>query len=148
MIDSILLSIHLLTTTLMTGVIWVIQLVHYPSFHYVDREHFSAFETFHSKQISKIVIPLMLLELVSGIGLLYYLKKSQSLLLINLLLLTATWLTTFAFSARYHGILTSGFSEKHIFKLIHTNWIRTLLWSIRTIIILSLFSTLDSLTFS
>ena len=137
-----ILALHLAATLIMTGVIWVIQLVHYPSFLYIEKSKFSYFEIFHSKQISKVVIPLMLLELLTAALLIYIKTHSNKLMVANFLLLTATWLVTFFFSARYHKKLVDGFSEAYILKLIKTNWLRTILWSIRSSILLSLFVSL------
>jgi hypothetical protein len=135
-----ILTFHLAATLLMTGVIWIIQLVHYPSFMYIEKNKFVDFEMFHSKQISKVVIPLMLLELVTSV-LLIYISSQQSLLFIaNFLLLIATWLITLFFSARYHKKLVDGFNELYILKLIKTNWARTIFWTTRSVMLLFLFT--------
>ena len=47
----------------MVGVIWVIQLVHYPSFHFINKKDYEQFQDFHMKRITYIVMPTMLIEL-------------------------------------------------------------------------------------
>ena len=66
---------HLIFTSIMTGVIWVIQIVHYPSFHFIEKELYTAFQKFHMNKISIIVMPIMLAELITGIML--FLDKSS-----------------------------------------------------------------------
>ena len=65
---------HLIFTSIMTGVIWVIQIVHYPSFHFIEKELYTVFQKFHMNKISIIVIPIMLAELITGMML--FLDKS------------------------------------------------------------------------
>ena len=58
-----MLIIHLIATSVMVGVIWVIQLVHYPSFHFIELKQYTTFQRFHMSRISYVVIPAMLTEL-------------------------------------------------------------------------------------
>ena len=58
---------HIVSTSLMVGVIWVMQLVHYPSFNFINLKVYKSFQEFHMKKISLIVIPIMTIELTSGI---------------------------------------------------------------------------------
>ena len=62
--------LHLTACLLMTGVLWVIQLVHYPAFHYVDSNKFQDFINMHGRIISIFVMPVMLIELMTAIFLL------------------------------------------------------------------------------
>ena len=64
-------TVHLIFTAIMVGVIWLVQFVHYPSFNFIDKKFYSDFQNFHIKRISFIVIPVMLLELVSGLILIF-----------------------------------------------------------------------------
>ena len=52
MIGGFLFYLHLVATSIMIGVIWVVQLVHYPSFHYIDRNRYGLFQQFHMRYIS------------------------------------------------------------------------------------------------
>ncbi len=127
--------IHLATTLMMSSLIWVIQLVHYPSFHFVDRARFPEFARFHASRISLIVVPLMLIELTSSIVLFFSQNFRYPLLAtLNLLLLLAIWVITLLISSRLHGKLQKGYSEPTVRRLISTNWLRTCLWSLRAIV--------------
>ena len=61
---GIALTLHAAATWYMVGVIWLIQLVHYPMFQFLDRARFKSSHTFHSTGITFVVMPAMLLELV------------------------------------------------------------------------------------
>ncbi|RNC84036.1 MAG: hypothetical protein ED557_07870 [Balneola sp.] len=114
----------------MTGLIWTIQLVHYPSFYFVDRERFKEFHIFHSKRISILVVPLMIFELISS-GILWWESSAFSLNSLGFYLVIAIWISTAAFSVPAHNKLSSEMDKKTIRILVNTNWIRTLLWTIK-----------------
>ena len=133
--EQSMLAIHLVLASIMVGVIWVIQLVHYPSFRFTDREKYVSFQIFHMRNISFIVVPVMILEFLSGLLLVLYHSNQESLLRISFILLLIIWLVTALFFAQIHQKLSKGYDETLVRKLVSFNWIRTLLWTIRTIII-------------
>ena len=130
-----MLAMHLALASIMVGVIWVIQLVHYPSFRFTDREKYVSFQIFHMRNISFIVVPVMILEFLSGLLLFLYHSNHGSLLRISFILLLIIWLVTALFFAQIHQKLSKGYDETLVRNLVSLNWIRTLLWTIRTIII-------------
>lgn len=107
--------------------IWLIQVLHYPAFRYVDRSTFSQFAKFHSSRISIIVIPLMFLEL----GLAIYNPRPLILTLV-----TGIWLSTFLLQVPCHNKLTQSYDGRIVDRLISTNWIRTALWTLKTFILI------------
>ncbi len=133
--EQSMLAMHLALASLMVGVIWVIQLVHYPSFRFTDREKYVSFQIFHMRKISFIVMPVMVLEFLSGLLLVLYHSNHESLLRISFILLLIIWLVTALFFAQIHQKLSKGYDETLVRKLVSFNWIRTLLWTMRTIII-------------
>jgi hypothetical protein len=134
-----ILVIHLMATAFMTGLIWLIQIVHYPSFSYVESSRFQEFEAFHTKRITPIVAPMMLLELITLVILVF--QSFDILLLASALTLIGVWLVTFFISIPCHSKLHRGADEKIIKKLVSSNWYRTIFWSIRTILICVYFFT-------
>jgi hypothetical protein len=126
--------IHLFAALFMTGLIWTIQVVHYPSFHFVDKAEFITFESFHSMRISMIVIPVMVLELITAAALVYYFGTTGKFVFVaNLVLLLGVWAVTFFISAPLHGELASGYDQAKVSWLVNSNWFRTALWSIRSL---------------
>ena len=126
---------HLIFTSIMTGVIWVIQIVHYPSFHFIEKELYTAFQKFHMNKISIIVMPIMLAELITGIML--FLDKSfkSPFLIISIIILVLIWLITGVFFTKAHNELIAGYQELVVNQLVAMNWIRTLLWTLRLLLL-------------
>jgi len=62
-----LLIFHIISTSIMVGVIWVMQLVHYPSFKYVKESDYTIFQKYHMSNISYIVFPVMFTELITAL---------------------------------------------------------------------------------
>ena len=131
-----LFLIHLVSTAIMVGAIWVIQLVHYPSFYYIDKNNYMKFQNFHMNRISYIVIPAMTVELFSGLLIIYLGLKNDILFMISIIFLISIWLSTALLFTRIHQKLTEGYESLLIKKLVKTNWLRTILWNLRLIILL------------
>ena len=120
----------------MVGVIWVIQLLHYPSFHFINDQKYIEFQHFHMQRISIIVIPAMLLELASALFLAYFFGSSLTFILLAIVL--GIWAITLIFFTNMHQKLTKGYDPSIVYRLIKINWSRTALWSLRLIILLSI----------
>ena len=131
---SLTFLLHLFSTFFLTGLIWIVQLVHYPTFKYVDKVEFIPFENFHKNRISIIVIPLMFTELITGM-LLYYASEFGIIYSVATLLLICTWLSTFFLSVPLHSKLSAGKNIESIRKLILTNWPRTIFWTLRSLML-------------
>lgn len=114
----------------MTGLIWLVQLVHYPAFKFVGPQNFFAFHRFHSQRISWIVVPVMTLEVATGVLLVI---KGLDYAVINLVLLAFLWLATGVLSVPLHNKLSHSLNDNLIHRLILTNWPRTILWSLRSL---------------
>ncbi len=113
----------------MLAIIWLIQLIHYPSFLHINENEFKDFHAKHTQIMGFLVGPIMVLELIiscmqlsTGVN-----ASSISLLIIVLCL----WFFTFFVSVPIHNKLSGGFQKTLIQKLILTNWLRTLLWTIK-----------------
>jgi len=118
--------------------ICLIQIVHYPSFRYVDSTSFSTFHQHHTDTITIIVLPLMLCELVNVLWVTYKMDFSPIFLVLSGIV-TAIWLTTFLVSVPLHAQMAQFKNAEAIEKLISTNWIRTMLWTAKVIIVTFLF---------
>jgi DMSO reductase anchor subunit len=134
--ESQTLHLHIVLTAMMTGVIWVIQLVHYPSFQYVESSVYTKFQKFHMRSITYIVMPLMIGELLTAFLLLAY--QTSMLYFLNLAGVVLIWLSTAVLSVPCHAKLEKAYSFEQAHKLVKTNWPRTILWSARLILLMSL----------
>ena len=132
---DLLFFLNVISAFLLTGVIWTIQIVHYPSFHYIDKLSFTNFHHFHERRISIIVMPLMLIELTTSTAL-YINNMSSIVFTLNLLIVVLIWCSTFFVQVPIHSILSQKKDKKLIEKLVNTNWIRTFLWSMRMLLII------------
>ncbi|MBN2858137.1 MAG: hypothetical protein JXN63_07025 [Candidatus Delongbacteria bacterium] len=125
---------QIIVSFIFVGLIWTIQLAHYPSFHYVRKERFIEFEKFHTFRILLLVAPLMFLELVSSLALLY-LNSFRLHEIIVLIIVALLWFVTFYWSVPCHKKLLKGKDKAVIDTLINTNWIRTFLWTLKVFIV-------------
>jgi hypothetical protein len=136
--DPLLLA-HAANTWFLVGLIWVIQLVHYPSFALVGAAEFGAFHREHLRRISWIVMPLMCLELAGALAwpLLWAAAEQRMLAWINLLLLLGIWLATALWAVPLHRRLEQGADANAAARLVRANWPRTALWSARGLVLLA-----------
>lgn len=119
------------------GLIWLVQLVHYPSFHFADEARFKEFHTFHSQRISIIVIPVMIIELITS-GVLWWNYPASNLYSIGFYLVILIWASTAIFSVPTHNKLQDGKNTTVINSLVNTNWIRTILWTLKALLVIYL----------
>ncbi|MCC5816162.1 MAG: hypothetical protein JJT78_15530 [Leptospira sp.] len=156
---SYLVLTQAFATIFLTGLIWMVQIVHYPSFMDVGSSEFLEFHKNHSTRISLIVVPMMTLELVLAIVILFaclfeqlesnmgananllegrtvFIQQMGWLVWINLIIVILLWITTFFISVPYHNQLGQGFQMESAKKLVQTNWIRTIFWSIKSYVVL------------
>jgi hypothetical protein len=119
------------TASFMAGVIWVIQLVHYPLFAFADAARFATFHAEHSARITLIVGPAMLVELGASIALAGSARTTteRSVAFAGLALVALAWLTTAFASIPAHARLAGGFDAGAHRSLVATNVVRTVAWS-------------------
>ena len=132
---------QLVSCILLTGLIWVIQVVHYPLFCLVGSKEFKKYEKEHQKRISYIVGPLFLIEAFSAVVLLFFFNRLgpfKYFYLVSFVLLIGIWLSTFYLQVPLHMQLMRGKNKTLVQKLVKTNWLRTAGWSLRSSILLLL----------
>jgi hypothetical protein len=131
------LIINFFSTVFLTGLIWIIQVVHYPLIQMVDEGIFVSYMAHHRRKISYVVLPLMLIELASAI--LLALTSGNSVIAvqawIGLILVILIWLSTFLAQVPLHKILSAKKDTAAITRLVKTNWLRTILWSTRAVLL-------------
>jgi hypothetical protein len=125
---SLVAAAHLLTTFAMVGVIWFVQIVHYPMMASFDRENFASHEKEHCDRTGWVVVPLMLVEIFTFALLLIEGIRSNAFL-ISGLLLGVIWASTFLIQVPLHRRLLRGWNARLHQRLVTTNWIRTAAWT-------------------
>jgi len=135
-VTELLLLLHAGATLWMVGLIWFVQIVHYPLMASVGQEQCCAYSLAHQKRTTLVVGPPMLVELVTAVGLV--LAGFGVLAWIGLGLIAVNWISTAAVQVPCHHRLTKGFDAKAHRRLVATNWVRTIAWSARGIIAIAL----------
>lgn len=144
--SSIILSLHLLATAAMTGLIWFVQIVHYPMFADVPPEAFLLYEVEHQFRTSFVVIPFMSLELMTGIYLVsrmggrFLEDREERIIQFTFVLLLLIWGSTFFIQVPLHERLALNADVVFIDQLVSSNWIRTICWSLRSVLLFMLVS--------
>jgi hypothetical protein len=137
-LSSILLLINAASAWFMTGLIWFVQIVHYPQFEGVGNDAFNAYHERHTRMTTWVVGPPMLIEAFSAVGLIVYRGAvvSAAVAWTGLALLIVIWLSTAFLQVPRHNVLSSGWNERAGQALCATNWIRTVGWTVRAALML------------
>lgn len=141
---TLLLLVHGAATWYLVGLCWLVQRVQYPLMARVGADEFPFFEAGHVGRIGPVVAPMMLLELGTGLALWWTGGElgRQPLFRLGLVLLMMVWLSTFLVQVPLHETLGRGFDAAAHATLVRTNWVRTLAWSVRGLILLWIFGSL------
>ena len=136
---QIILLAHASSTLALVGLIWFVQIVHYPLFELGERASFPTLASRHQRRTGFVVVPLMLIELVTAT----FLAASPpagaaALTATGWLILLVVWLSTFFVQVPQHRRLLSGFRHDAFRRLVAGNWIRTTGWTARGFIALAL----------
>ena len=126
---------HAAATWALVGLIWVVQLVVYPQFLNVREDDFAAYHASHMTRISLVVIPLVLAEIGTAAWLVWGGNRNPWLLA-SLVFVGVNAASTALIQAPLHGQLSVEYSEKVIRRLLLTNWLRTVAWSVRGVCLL------------
>tara|TARA_B110000014_G_C19684701_1_gene358986 strand:- start:66 stop:485 length:420 start_codon:yes stop_codon:yes gene_type:complete len=125
---------HLVSTVFMAGLIWFVQVVHYPLFHKVHSDKSIPYALAHQRRTSWVVGLPMIVEGFSTIWLFINPIDGRLLPLVGGLILATIHLSTVFLQVPKHASLTNGYSPQIVDQLIRTNWIRTIGWSVRLVI--------------
>jgi hypothetical protein len=128
---SLLSTIHNDVTWALIGLIWTIQLAHYPLFAQVGQDAFQDYHTRYTNRITWVVGPLMLTEISTAAGLLLVADCRDSWFLASLAPLAFIWLSTWRVQIPLHEKLAKGYDARAHHRLVVTNWWRTTAWSLR-----------------
>ena len=121
-------TIRLICDSGLLILIWIVQLIIYPSFSYYNREDLLKWHETYTKSIAIIVIPLMFGQLIVTIIQVYHNQDFYTIT--SSLLVLCVWLSTFLQFVPLHASISNGKDvEISIKKLKLHNWLRTVLWS-------------------
>lgn len=126
-----LLLAHVVSTLVMVGVIWMVQVVHYPLFARVGAEGFVGYQAAHSARITALIALPWAVQGVTGLVLVAARPAGVPvwIAVADLCLVGVTVLVTVALSVPAHEVLGAGFDAGAIRTLVTTNWLRTAAWT-------------------
>lgn len=127
------LILSLLFCAFMCGIVWFLQIVHYPLMKQISKKKFQIYSQQHQLKTLYVVAPVMILEGLTAIWLLFAFPTWWSFL--ALLLVGGAWASTFGQQMPQHRILINGYDFKALEKLMQTNWIRVGCWSARSLLL-------------
>jgi hypothetical protein len=125
---TLILQISLLVDAGLVVLIWLVQLIIYPSFTYYSAKNLFKWHQKYTTRLAFVVIPLMLSQLVLAIVAVFY--ELNMVNIYSLLIVLFLWLFTFISFAPLHHKISEGDTNQSILQLlIRRNWIRTFFWS-------------------
>lgn len=144
-----ILFVQIASAWFMAGLIWFVQLVHYPLMMRVGAAEWRAYERGHQQRTTWIVAPVMLIELLTAVLLVVSFAgdaagrkplsvSGEAIVWITSALLAVAWISTIAVQARLHGQLLGSDGMTLRRRLVRSNWIRTIAWSGRGVLLLLL----------
>ena len=134
-----LLLAHSAVTLALVGLIWTIQVVHYPLMRLVGTGTWTRYHREHTLAITRVVAPLMFVELGSALAIVALRPAGipATAAWAGAALTLGVWALTFFVSVPLHARLEHDPDRATLARLVTTNWIRTLVWTARGILVLA-----------
>jgi hypothetical protein len=129
-------------TLFMTGLIWFVQIVHYPLLARVAASESTAIADDHQRRTARVVAIPMLVEGLTTLGLLADRPNEVEAVWpwIGAVLLAVALGSTIALSVPLHARMSRGFDPRTGPRLVGTNWPRTVAWSLRAVVVVIMVS--------
>ena len=127
----LVLLTNLASTWFMVGLIWFVQVVHYPLFASVPGDGFAAYHKQHVRRTTWVVGPVMLVELTTALALLWLRPAGRPAWApwLGLALLAVAWGSTWRLQIPRHNELAACYAHAAHGSLCRTNWLRTVAWT-------------------
>ena len=125
--DVLMLARHLVDFGLLV-LIWLVQLIIYPSFLVMRSELLVQWHQSYVQLMARIVGPLMIAQL--ALVLMQTLRSASPASVISLILVLTCWASSFLMSIPCHRRIAEGDTGQANLKLlVRTNWPRSILWT-------------------
>ena len=124
---------NVVATLFLVGLIWMVQVVHYPLFDDVGDQNYVRYQQRHQSSITYVVGPVMLIELITALMMIWYRPEGVGnwLVYCGIGLVVLIWLSTAFIQVPCHEKLVKGFDPAAYRWLVDSNWIRTVAWTLR-----------------
>lgn len=129
-----ILQAHAAVRLSLAAVLWLVQLVVYPAFRWIDPARFTMWHYGYTAAITWVVAPLMLLQAAGVAARFWLLEHPEPLWLLEAACTLVAWAVTAFVSVPIHsslqGELPPASQLAAMRRLVQTNWLRTLPWSV------------------
>jgi hypothetical protein len=129
--------IHIFNVAVSWGLlilIWLVQIIIYPGLARIPSKDFVDYHTWYVARITMVVFPLMIGEIIITIAL-FFLQPGLFYPIVAASLVLVVWCSTFTLQVPIHKSLQASKDESKIRRLVSTNWIRTVAWSLKAVIV-------------
>jgi hypothetical protein len=123
---------NLIVAAVLAGLIWTIQLVHYPLFALVGVCEWPHYEAEHQRRITRLVAPLMVANV--GLSLALLADGHSASRVLNASLAIGVFVATGLVFAPMHGRLESEAGTSAVRRLVRANWARTWAWTAQLVV--------------
>ncbi|QEC49748.1 hypothetical protein FSW04_20680 [Baekduia soli] len=131
-----LLTANLVVAAALAGLIWTIQVVHYPLFALVGAADRLRYQAEHQRRIARLVLPLMVADVALAVAVLV--REDAALGAANAALAVGLFAITGLVYAPMHGAMAGGATDRQITRLVRANWVRTAAWTAQVVVALAL----------
>ncbi len=134
---TLILTVQAFATLMMVGVVWMCQIAHYPLFEDIG-SGLPNYQVRNRVRTTFVVGPPMLVEAAMALVILIWLPAGVPMWAawLGFALVAVCWITTLVRSVPAHERLTAAYDEDALTQLVRTNWIRTIAWTARGVLVL------------
>ena len=132
--DVLVLAAQAVASAAMCGLIWFVQIVHYPLFARTDATHDPGYAAENQRRTAPVVLPPMLVEAATAAWLVVWPPAAigRTIAVAGFLVVAALWLSTLLVQMPLHARLRrEGHAPATVAALVRSNWLRTVLWTAR-----------------
>ena len=140
MVGWAILTANIASTLYMTGLIWFVQVVHYPLMATVPRSSFTDYCISHQHKTAWVVGPIMLIEAMTSFLLIGLHPPGTQPIVVTAgcLLIVFIFFRTGFVQMPQHRRLANEYDRDICRDLVESNWWRTVAWTMRAAIVLYL----------
>ena len=135
-LDSLVLGAQVAATWAMVGLIWFVQVVHYPLFGWIGDDEAVPYAVEHQRRTALVVGLPMAVEGVTALWLLADPPAGSSRVwpFVGCVLLAVVHSSTVLLQVPQHAALARANDAERIRRLVRSNWIRTVAWTARGLV--------------
>ncbi len=122
-------TFQLAVSAYLVGLIWLVQLIHYPAFRSIAADAWTAFHQAHSAALGLLAGGPMIISLLLGCWLAYTAGDTRQYAVLGCEIVA--WIVTFGLSVPQHQRLAKAKDDVAITRLIRGNWLRTGAWTLK-----------------